>query len=357
MNILKCKHKFKKVYKLNSVLSGLPKHLICSECFFFIGNMPINISRNQLKFFFKNDYGFFEKTDGFRFILLISKKFYLIDRKNKIFVLKNFKNPNYLEGYYCFDGELCFDFISQSYIYLIYDFLVFKNDWRISTWDLSSRMHFSTYFVKILNLNLKNIFFFNVKSIMKLFQLEIFFESLIENLYSSEKVYYSYLIFKIYCTKIDGVVFSSNNISYSTNRPLNNFKWKFGNLNTVDMKLNYCYTKTSKNLINYLLCKINKSNNMRIFKIKKKSFANIENNLNESIYEFIFDKQYVQWVYYKIRKDKFEPNSFRTLLDTLYTISSNVGLFEISNYLKKNTLKTMRGKVFKSNVFENYKSL
>ena len=36
------------IFSLFSLLSGLPKNLICSKCLFFIGPMPVNLDRSSL---------------------------------------------------------------------------------------------------------------------------------------------------------------------------------------------------------------------------------------------------------------------------------------------------------------------
>ena len=70
INQMKCpEHRHRNVYKICSILCGLPKNLICSKCLFFIGPMPVNLDRSSISDIYKKEHIILEKSDGIRYLL------------------------------------------------------------------------------------------------------------------------------------------------------------------------------------------------------------------------------------------------------------------------------------------------
>ena len=81
-----------KISKILVLLSGIPRKKLCFFCLFFLGSMPISLSRKHITLLYSKDYFIFEKSDGIRGILVwFKKKIYILDRKlvlNKIIKTK-----------------------------------------------------------------------------------------------------------------------------------------------------------------------------------------------------------------------------------------------------------------------------
>lgn len=135
------------IFSFFSLLSGLPRNLICSKCLFFIGPMPVNLDRSSLLDIYKKEYLILEKSDGIRYLFFCDlEKFFLIDRKMKTNVI--FKEKKQTQKFLNFlDGELTFNLFFEKYYYLIYDAGIIKGDWRISSWDLYSRLRAVNIFI------------------------------------------------------------------------------------------------------------------------------------------------------------------------------------------------------------------
>lgn len=130
---------FKNIYKICSLLCGLPKKFICSKCFFFYGTMPVNLDRPSLIDLNKREYIILEKSDGIRYLFFYdTEKFLIIDRKLKPHKIYSYETQVKGKPHF-FDGELTFNLILEKYKYLIYDVGIIYGDWRITSWDLYSR--------------------------------------------------------------------------------------------------------------------------------------------------------------------------------------------------------------------------
>jgi len=348
-----------------SLLTGICKNKICQNCQFFSGQMPANFSREKLNKIDFKEYLILEKSNGFRFLFLMTTFFYsyFIDRNlliHKTNCLKNKKNA-YLKKGTIYDGEISFNLIKEEFDFIIYDILCYENDWRISTWDLIARINILNKIKKKINLttwkknNLKKKDFFLKKN------LQIIFDQICPNYFSNEFVYLNKNLQKTYiCNKNDGIIFTHSKSIYFTKYPTNIFKWKYEKDNSLDLfSKNFpipIFKKKIPITISKLFCQGFYNNLIYIKKGEGKFFFQkfffFLNNENKTrIKEYVFDKKRGKWVNIKNRPDKKKPNSFKLILNTLENIIEIFLKFEFIDRNFKQNLRKNRGKIFLEDFF------
>jgi hypothetical protein len=345
---------FKNIYKICSLLCGLPKKFICSKCFFFYGTMPVNLDRPSLIDLNKREYIILEKSDGIRYLFFYdTEKFLIIDRKLKPY--KIYSNETAVKGKpHFFDGELTFNLILEKYKYLIYDAGIIYGDWRITSWDLYSRFRavesFMIFFYD--KIQIKDKFymeknFFYKKNIKKIF------EAISINYYTKEHIFLNKGLNNIFhCNKNDGVIFSPLRLNYSLKTTCTTLKWKYEFENTMDLliqkKFNINEDKNQKKYPFTLASIINRNKLFKIYKGKKANLSSKKKKpsklKSKNIGEFRYLQKKGSWVLKKYRFDKKKPNSLRVLLNTFKIISESINRFELSDGILKNQIRKERGK-------------
>nr|UXY88493.1 mRNA capping enzyme [Cryptomonas curvata] len=354
---------FTKTTKSLFLLSGLPIDQLCQLCIFFFGSMPINFSRKHINLLYSKDYFMFEKSDGVRGILIsLKRKIYLLDRN--LILTKIINNSKRIDKIFLcakttlIDGELCFNLIIENYEYLIYDLICHCGDWRISTWDLKSRINASKYIIKKLD------YFFckfsiqlKKKDIFKINEIQNLFYRIVENNFSIDRIYINYRKKNnLICNKNDGVIFAPNKIFYISKFPFITFKWKYENGNSIDFIIKkHLKRKNKKKTIFRRLWLYSGTGNINQFKfknIKKINYNSILKifylNKNENkVGEYLFNKKTSDWCFIKNRKDKKNANSIKVVINTLEIMNECFFKNELIDNLFKICLRTKRGKDFK----------
>jgi hypothetical protein len=357
---------FLDIYKIISIFTGLQKNKICNKCIFFLGSMPIGFSRKHFFLINFKDYSFLEKSDGVRYIVSISSwKFSLIGRENNITNLENnaIKSnlPNNVFDFTFLDGELCKNLISQKFQILVYDVISFTADWRVSTWDLISRLKISEIIVKMRNLytvGQRKDFFLKKDHYIKN-NIHNLFKKISNNKINSCHIYYNcYRFDKIICNKNDGLVLAPVNLPYFSRNFSPTFKWKYYAGTTIDLHKKKVFTKnrlTSNYFRVYLSC-LGFSRSQFLLDITRSPFLGFKNftvsiqTKKIPIIEFNFNRILGKWLFIKNRKDKIKPNSFRVLYNTLEIVSELLSQNEIKDKIVKNNTKQQRGKSLRRNI-------
>jgi hypothetical protein len=354
---MKKKKKFIKLFL--SLLSGICKNSICSNCQFFSGQMPINLSREKFEKIRSKDYLALEKSNGFRFLFFVKGFcFYFIDRNFSIHRTIKFKNNNkkYTKKITIYDGEISYNLIRQDFDLILYDIICYNDDWRVSTWDLNGR-------VNIIN-KIKNQQFLNKweknnlkkKDFFLKMNIKFLFEQIYSNHFSNEFIYINKNLKDTYiCNKNDGVIFAHNKSSYFTKFPNNIFKWKCEKEISLDFLSKKISIKNSerkfKIIKSALFCQGFRNNLILVKKTKKRFFFKKKrfffiNKKKIKIKEYIFVRKKGKWYDIKNRPDKNKPNSFKVILNTLENIIESFFKFEIIDKTFKQNLRKKRGKIF-----------
>lgn len=358
-------NRFIDIYKIISIFTGLQKNKICNKCIFFLGSMPIGFSRKHFSLINFKDYTFLEKSDGVRYIISISSWNYsLIGRENNITNLENnsikFNALNTFFDFTFLDGELCKNLISQNFQILVYDVISFNVDWRVSTWDLISRLKISEIVIKIKNLQpitQKKDFFLKKDYYIKN-NINNLFKKISNNKINTCHIYYNrYRFDKIICNKNDGVVLAPVNLPYFSKNFFSTFKWKYFAGTTIDLNKKKVFPK-NRLVCNYFrvyLSCLGFSRSQFLLDITRTPFLGFKNFMVSTqtkktpISEFNFNRILGKWLFIKDRKDKIKPNSFRVLYNTLEIISELLSQNEIKDKIAKNNAKQQRGKSLKRN--------
>lgn len=348
-----------KIKNLLSVITGLPRKKICLKCQSFTGTMPINFSREYLSAVIKNDYALLEKSDGTRYLFshqpsrkcLIDRNFSIKNFPHFIFNQKIFEN---VKGHCFLDGELSVNLILEKFEFLIYDVFCWDNDWRISSWDLRSRINSLKFPEKDKKMMVRIFNFLVKKDIFSKINISGLFNKIWKNKFSIEHIYYNVnRADNIMCNKNDGVILSPIKSIYLIKNPLSVFKWKFENGNTVDFMVKKKPFVRGENqapkLLTEFFCR-NERNQLISIECNKTSSLNFKNftekkaESNGKVEEFFFDRETKKWFRLKSRKDKKNPNSNKVVINTLENIAGLFFFNEFIDKLIKKDIRKQRGK-------------
>ena len=342
------------IFSLFSVLSGLPRRFICSKCFFFIGPMPVNLDRSSLLDISQKEYVILEKSDGIRYLFFCGHdKFFIIDRKMIPHLISKEKilGQDFLNF---LDGELTFNLLFEKYYYLIYDTGIIKGDWRVSGWDLYSRLQAVFKFISFYNfqiskrksLIIEKLFFYkyNLKKIL---------DAISINRYTKEHLFLNVGTNNLFhCNKNDGIIFSPLRANYSFRTTCTTFKWKYEFDNTLDLMIKKKFfeeaNNSNKNSPFSLVSMFNKN---RIFRVYESTKPNLSWKKKKSVYknlrqigEFRFLQKKGSWTLKKARFDKATPNSIKVLINTFKIITECITKIELIDNVVKFQTRKERGK-------------
>mmetsp|Transcript_67660 Transcript_67660/g.180890 ORF Transcript_67660/g.180890 Transcript_67660/m.180890 type:complete len:228 (-) Transcript_67660:2884-3567(-) len=207
---------FGKIHKVLSFLSGLPNKYLCTKCVCFIGNIPFDLYKKYFFYSCVKSHLIFEKSDGFRQIFIYFKqKIYLFSRKCSLvkIIKKNLSRKNNFNSKIILDGELCFNLVSETYEFLIYDLISFYEDWRVLSWNLKSKIRFFEITLKDIICSLK----FNVKkkNEFRTNRIQSLFNNLIKNTIFQNQLYLNHQVKSdLICNENDGIVFTPSRLFF-----------------------------------------------------------------------------------------------------------------------------------------------
>jgi len=255
------------------------------------------------------------------------------------------------------DGELTFNLLLEKYYYLIYDAGIIKGDWRISSWDLYSRLQavykfiyfYNFQFSKKKNLIIEKLFFYkyNLKKIL---------DAISINMYTKEHLFLNVGTNNLsHCNKNDGVIFSPLRANYSFKTTCTTFKWKYEFENTVDLMIKKKFlSKPTTSSTNSPFSLVSIFNKNKIFKVYESTKPNLSwrkikpgyKNLKK-IGEFRYVQKKGSWALKKARFDKTTPNSLKVLINTFKIITECITKIELIDNVAKFQTRKERGKCCK----------
>ena len=321
----------------NSIRLNLARILKIDEIKGFIGNHPVNITKERLKWIINNNYLVCEKTDGIRIILYINNStVFILDRNDQIYKTDAiFEKLNSVD--FLFDGELYEE--NNEYILSIFDCLVYANK-RVLDYSLLKRLYYCTFFVN--NYCNNNYFKF------------------ISNKYTKFRIVAKQMIKSYGCESIlknisklnhknDGLIFTPVDEPYVLYQRSKIIKWKPPKLNTID----FLIKKTSIPYI-YTLYALGESSQFKQLKINNNmnicagyyicdddSNTIFHNNIGEFFWNstkeiFDFEDGSLStggWELYKLRYDKATPNNIKIILDQFEALDALITEDELISYL------------------------
>jgi hypothetical protein len=348
-----------------SLITGICKNMVCHFCQFFSGQMPANFSKEKMKKINNNDFFILEKSNGFRFLFLITPFLlgYFIDRNFSMHKTIYFKKKtfNYVKKGIIYDGEISFNLIKEDFDFIIYDVICYEDDWRVSTWDLTGRINILNHIKKqkeLVNWEYNN---FKKKDFFLKENLQILFEQIYSNIFSKDFVFLNRNIKKTFiCNKNDGIIFAHSKSIYFSKNPTNIFKWKYEKDNSVDLLSKNFLIKLNKKknsiIFEKLFCQ-GFGNNLILIKKEKKNFYFKRFcfffifKKKKKIREYILNKKRGKWINTKNRPDKQKPNSLKLIINTLESIVENFFKFELIDKFLKQNIRKNRGKNFYEEFF------
>lgn len=336
----------------------LLKHILClnKDISNFIGNYPVNLYKNTVDLLLENDYLVCEKTDGIRaFLICCNNKMYFYDRTNYIYEVKSMGFTT--SSIYIFDGEIYVNNKDHSYVFAIFDCVVFSNI-CIASKNLYVRLdHASKFVQKLLPAKLSEI----PNATHKLFKiyLKCFLKA-----YGCKQILDN---IKNFNHDNDGLVFTPVQKEYEFYTRTKILKWKPAELQTVD----FIVEETHKKYEYDLLCvfegrQMEQLYSKEMHKEEKKCLENCKSNKKISIWqpdgevpkdidgkiceffwnnkkEIMDEKGYISakggWDFLRIRSDKTEPNNIKIVLTQMECekfLLSQENLVELTKEIKNN---------------------
>nr|UXY87023.1 mRNA capping enzyme [Cryptomonas paramecium] len=344
---------FGKIHKILSFFSGLPEKYLCTRCICFMGNIPFDLYRKYFFYSCIKSHLVFEKSDGFRQIFIYFKqKIYLLSRQCSLVKImkKNSSQKDNSRLRIILDGELCFNLISETYEFLIYDLVSFYEDWRFLSWNLKSKLRFFEIVLKNIICSLK--FDVKKKNEFRINQVQNLFNNVIKNTIFQNRLYLNHQVKSNFiCNETDGIVLTPNRSFFFLKFLFFTLKWKYENKISSDFYIKNSFSEKINDCMlfqNLIFCfkngKMHKIDFKNSKKITYKSLARELECKNNKIAEYILNKNISQWVYCKDRKDKRNPNSIKTLVGIFEIINENTRKNELIDNLFKLNIRINRGK-------------
>jgi hypothetical protein len=273
---------------------------------FFPGPQPISIERRHFPILKENEYVACEKTDGVRYMCILTKYedkklCVFVNRKLDIFLVSlHFLRTSY-DGT-ILDGELVKNKKNGKWYYLVYDAVMINGE-DVKNLNLNERISKSQTVVDGIKKLTKDPITIKMKKFHTMNNLKNFCENYLDKLDFNT----------------DGLVFTpiDDPIRIGTHETL--FKWKPGDQNTIDFQL--IYRERSWGLY------IQEKGNL-IFQSEIKHEEAPDWFVERNIVECKYDSKNFKWIPLTTRTDKTYPNNRRTFYRTMVNISENIEMNE-----------------------------
>lgn len=280
----------------------------------FPGIMPVSLERVHLDLFRKHRFRVTEKSDGTRFALwfthLDSNRVCVTFDRRFDFCLLNVKCSPSLFRDTIFDGELVFDKVSKTHVFLVFDCLVFEGK-DIRDCPFSQRITIYSNLVEKKSIRTRN------------FQLEAkrHFDR-VPDVHMEHGRW-----------EVDGLIFTFDMPIFMDNLVIEALKWKF--VHTVDFLIEKVDRATnSEDITGYVF----KGGEMiQVKEVIRISDDNLQREYQEMgdgkpiIVECRYDETIHCWKALKIRTDKVKPNSFFIYKKTLQSVLEDIDYDELSS--------------------------
>ena len=315
----------------------------------FPGTMPVTLSRRHIGMIKQNDYVLLEKSDGVRYLLFTtSKGAYLVDRRFEFYPIPNSqvnKPPEFMEPQTntLLDGELVYNFVTETYEYLIYDAISIQDDISVAGMEYRQRMTLAENWVaapRVYSVTATGALRIRIKDYYEVAEIK----QLFDHIKKDEHGKYVYINYDrrdgVVCNENDGCIFTPAKLSYPIKTCNALLKWKPPHLNSVDflLRLEKIMDLKGGRLVpigikSSIFYRDGRSNavlrEVRFPRDQRRLFQNNFDKFNNSIVELTYDRLAGEWRYIRQRDDKIQPNYAGTVIDTLESISENMDREEL----------------------------
>lgn len=279
----------------------------------FPGPQPVSIERKDLYKLTKFRYVVCEKTDGERYILVYMnrKGVFLVNRKFFVYRV-NVEVSDH--GSAIFDGELVEEKDGQL-TYYIHD-CVKIDDTNVSNENLLFRLNVAKNALTAKSILEPPVF----KLALKIMRPISEFENLLKE--QSDVTH-----------DVDGLIFTPVDLAVQSGTQYSLFKWKCGDQHTIDFHISLKERRITMNLqesgklVKYKILNT-KTTIGRNFQKSMESLGEDRATFDKTILECKVENDVFKPV--KIRDDKTQPNSVKTLEKTLLNIEENITLNELN---------------------------
>ncbi|KAF2073755.1 hypothetical protein CYY_004924 [Polysphondylium violaceum] len=316
------------IYELRERLySYLPKTEKKREM--FPGAMPVNFSKKNFLEVQSNRYFASEKTDGIRYMILITNnRSFLIDRHFDFYSIKDYDVLHTLFGRgTLIDGEMVRNLNTHKPVYLIFDVLAVNNEAFYHV-NLSQRLGVIGQIISQLRQEIEHI--------------STPFEILGKVFHPKEKIHEVFNCIKdrgngerTFIDKrrnhfTDGVILTPD-VPYQTFTNSNLFKWKYLDKWTIDFKINFRQNRF------FLSCTGTQNTEIdcREANFSPEDMEKLRIELKRArdptivIAECSFQPKIGKWKFHQTRPDKKKGNFITIVMDTMESIAENLSHEEL----------------------------
>lgn len=326
----------------------------------FWGTMPISFSRRYLDTVLKEDYHVSEKTDGVRYLMLISAEcggMFFVNRSGVFFAVYEF---NQVPGFAQFfnntllDGELVIHQKTQHPYFLLFDCVRYQSD-SVAHMPLDGRLQMIGKFVVAFRQQFPDTRFHPFGILGKTVTPKSHLNSIVGNISmdtAGRRVYMEGDGQKR-CHLTDGLIFTPSRLPYHFGTCHTMFKWKYVELLSIDFALRFenppdphRYQNNPDPRFRKVELSINmnqgkpsrcKTTELLQYDYERLLYDLAAHNMNPRseriIAEMAFEPRDSSWRYHRLRVDKKNPNHISIAFDTMEAIAENLTLEDIQTHL------------------------
>ncbi|GAM19701.1 hypothetical protein SAMD00019534_028760 [Acytostelium subglobosum LB1] len=301
----------------------------------FPGSMPINFGKKHFRYVQANDYYVSEKTDGVRYLLLITNDtIYMIDRKFDFYTVAY---PKLLELYgndTLLDGEMIRHLKTKRPIYLVFDILSHGGT-PVGAKKLSARLEairnsiMVPFTNHIENQNLPIPFILWAKNFHPKTQLDTVFKS-VRNRGGGDRTFEDHK--RNHNT--DGIIFTPNT-PYTPYTQQDLYKWKYLDKWTIDYRVVRRDNQREPRWFLTCLGRENTDVDCREINFSSEDLDKLRRDYtrardpNTVIVECSYQANIGRWKYHMVRQDKVKPNYISIVMDTMESIAEAITAEEL----------------------------
>jgi hypothetical protein len=322
----------------------------------FWGTMPISFSRKHMSSLVDEDYHVSEKTDGVRYLMVISADIggvVFVNRSGHYFSVSDFGAVSGFSNAFhntVLDGELVIHNRQKHPYFLLFDIVRLKGE-TVSHLHLPERLKFIGDFIGSFRHKFPDTrnhpFGILGKTVMPKSKLSNI-TKLIATLQDGTRVYTEGDGSKR-CHLTDGLIFTPTKLPYIFGTCYSMYKWKYVDLQSIDFLLrfespldSYAHPSSATDRHRKVELHINmgqgKVARCKTTELLQSDFERLASDLASNhidfrcdriIAEMAFEPKESTWRYHRLRTDKKNPNHISIAFDTMEAIAENVTIEDI----------------------------
>lgn len=321
----------------------------------FWGTMPISFSRKHMEIISKEEYYISEKTDGVRYLMLISSRFgvVFVNRSGHLFDVVDFSTmPGFVAQFNdtILDGELVRHQKTQNPYFLIFDCVKLRGT-SVAHEMLPKRLMSIGKFISHFRDRFPNVqshpFSILGKTVMPKAKLATITSQIATD--SEKRRIYTEGDGVKRCHLTDGLIIAPANLPYAFGTCFTMFKWKYVDLQSIDFLLRFeqplePHHRVSQASANQRRVELHinmnqgRTSRCKTTELLQKDFEQLMSDLaangmnshsDKIIAEMAFEPLDSTWRYHRLRTDKKNPNHISIAFDTMEAIAENVTIDDI----------------------------